>query len=297
MTIDLTGKTALVTGSTDGVGRLVARNLGAAGAHVLVHGRDEKRGTETVAEIRQGGGLADFLQADLASLASVRTLAAAVTERTDRLHILINNAGIGMARDENFDGAAFAFADGKLTNPDFRFADRRRTSEDGHELFFAVNYVSSFLLTRLLLPLLLRSAPARIVNVASNGQRAIEFDDVMLEKGYDDFRAYCQSKLAMVMSTIDLAGELGGTGVTVNVLHPASRMSTGMTRYSGLPEVPGALEEGAAAILQLATSPGVEGSSGRYFKVMEEAQANQQAYDADARRRLRSMSLALTGLE
>jgi NAD(P)-dependent dehydrogenase (short-subunit alcohol dehydrogenase family) len=143
----LNGKTALVTGSTDGVGRLVAKRLGAAGARVLVHGRNRERGERVVAEIEEGGGPADFLAADLASLAEVRRLADAVRQRTDRLDILINNAVIGT-------GGARA---------------SRQTSADGHELRFAVNYLAGFLLTRLLLPLIRNSAPARVVNVASAG--------------------------------------------------------------------------------------------------------------------------------
>jgi NAD(P)-dependent dehydrogenase (short-subunit alcohol dehydrogenase family) len=141
----LDGKTALITGSTDGVGRLVAKRLGEAGARVLVHGRSHERGQRTVAEIRQSGGEAEFLRADLASLAEVRQLAGSVQEGTDRLDILINNAGIGTGGS----GAP------------------RETSADGHELRFAVNYLAGFLLTRLVLPMLKGSGPARIVNVAS----------------------------------------------------------------------------------------------------------------------------------
>ena len=196
----LTGKTVLVTGSTDGVGRLVARQLGEAGARVLVHGRDAARGAQVVSDIEHAGGAATFLRAELASLAEVRRLAAAVQEETDRLDILINNAGIGTA------------------------GGVRQESADGFELRFAVNYLAEFLLTRLLLPLLRASAPARIVNVPSAGQQAIDFADVMLTRGYSGARAYCQSKLAQVMFTFDLAEKLAGTGVTETCLHPATYM-------------------------------------------------------------------------
>jgi NAD(P)-dependent dehydrogenase (short-subunit alcohol dehydrogenase family) len=268
----LNGKTALVTGSTDGVGRLVAKRLGAAGARVLVHGRNRERGERVVAEIEEGGGPADFLAADLASLAEVRRLADAVRQRTDRLDILINNAGIGT-------GGARA---------------SRQTSADGHELRFAVNYLAGFLLTRLLLPLIRNSVPARIVNVASAGQQAIDFTDLMLTRDYGGTRAYCQSKLAQIMFTVDLADELRGSGVTVNALHPATYMDTTMVRAAGITPW-STVEEGAEAILNLATSPELEGRSGLYFNGQSEARADAQAYDAEARRRLKAISRELTG--
>ncbi len=264
----LTGKTALITGSTDGVGRAVATRLGEAGARVLVHGRDQDRGNRVVAEVTQSGGAAEFLVADLASLAEVRRFGETVWQRTDRLDILINNAGIGTA------GAA------------------RQTSADGHELRFAVNYLAGFLLTHLLLPLLRRSAPARIVNVASAGQQPIDFADVMLTRGYSGARAHCQSKLAQIMFTIDLAEALAGTGVTVNVLHPATYMDTAMVRRAGVTPR-SSVEEGAEAILKLAASPAVEGRSGCYFNGLHEARAERQAYDTAARRQLRAISQEL----
>jgi NAD(P)-dependent dehydrogenase (short-subunit alcohol dehydrogenase family) len=269
--ISLEGKTALITGSTDGVGRVVAQRLGKMGARVLVHGRDGARGERVVAEIKTGGGTAEFLTADLAALAQVRRLAEAVRRTTNRLDILINNAGIGSA------GAA------------------RQTSADGHELRFAVNYLAGFLLTYLLLPLVRQSTPARIVNVASAGQQAIDFADVMLTRGYSGSRAYCQSKLAQIMFTIDLAGELEGAGVTVNALHPATYMNTTMVRRAGVTPI-SSVEEGAEAILNLAAAPALAGRSGLYFNGLREARADRQAYDADARARLRALSLELTGL-
>ncbi|HEY1934972.1 MAG TPA: SDR family NAD(P)-dependent oxidoreductase [Acetobacteraceae bacterium] len=265
------GKTALITGSTDGVGRVVALQLAQAGARVLVHGRDASRGNQVVAEIRAAGGNADFLAADLSSLTNVRRLADTARQTTRRLDILINNAGIGTA------GAA------------------RQTSADGHELRFAVNYLGGFLLTHLLLPLLQASAPARIVNVSSAGQQALDFDDVMLTHGYSGARAYCQSKLAQIMFTIDLAQELAGSGVIVNALHPATYMNTTMVRRAGVTPI-STVEQGAEAILNLAVSFEIEGRSGRYFNGLREARANAQAYDAAARQRLRTISLELTGL-
>jgi NAD(P)-dependent dehydrogenase (short-subunit alcohol dehydrogenase family) len=269
----LNGKTALITGSTDGVGRLVAKRLGEAGARVLVHGRNRERGEGLVAEIKEGGATAEFLAADFSALAEVRRLAEAVQQRTDRLDVLINNAGIGTGGS----GAP------------------RQTSADGHELRFAVNYLAGFLLTCLLLPLIKQSVPSRIVNVASAGQQPIDFTDVMLTRGYSGTRAYCQSKLAQIIFTVDLAGELHGTGVTVNALHPATYMDTTMVRRAGITPS-SSVEEGAEAILSLATSPALEGRSGLYFDGLREARADGQAYDAEARRRFNAISLELTSL-
>jgi len=264
-------KTALITGATDGVGRVVARQLGKRGWRVLVHGRDGERGEAVVREIEQSGGAASFMAADLAALAEVRALAAGVRQATDRLDLLINNAGIGTA------------------------GSGRQVSQDGHELRFAVNYLAGFLLTYSLLPLLKASAPARIVNVSSAGQQAIDFSDVMLEKRYSGVAAYCQSKLAQIMFTVDLAQELKGAGIIVNALHPSTYMNTTMVRRAGVTPA-STVETGAEAILQLAVSPGLEGKSGLYFNVMNEARANAQAYDARARQQLRDLSLRLTRL-
>jgi NAD(P)-dependent dehydrogenase (short-subunit alcohol dehydrogenase family) len=265
-------RTALVTGATDGVGRVVARELGKQGWRVLVHGRDRERGQALVREIEQMGGSATFLAADLSSLAEVRRLAAEVKQMTDRLNLLINNAGIGTA------------------------GSGRQTSADGHELRFAVNYLAGFLLTHLLLPLLKASAPARIVNVSSAGQQAIDFSDVMLTRHYSGSTAYRQSKLAQILFTVDLADELKGSGVIANALHPSTYMNTTMVRRAGVSPM-SRVEDGAAAILRLAVSPELEGRSGLYFNVLKESRADPQAYDAAARGKLRALSLELTGLE
>lgn len=269
--MELKGTTVFITGSTDGVGRLVAQRLGTAGANVLVHGRNKERGETVVSAIKAQGGKAEFIAAELSSLAEVRRFADTVRAKTDRLDVLINNAGIGTA------GA------------------KRQTSPDGYELRFAVNYLAGFLLTALLLPLLKASAPSRIVFVASAGQQAIDFDDVMLERGFSGVRAYCQSKLAQIMFTMDLAGELKGTGVTVNSLHPATYMNTTMVRQAGVSPV-STVEQGADAILNLATSTALEGRSGLYFNGLRESRADAQAYDAKAQQKLRQLSLDLTGL-
>jgi NAD(P)-dependent dehydrogenase (short-subunit alcohol dehydrogenase family) len=271
--MDGKARTALITGATDGVGRVVAQRLAKDGWRVLVHGRNRDRGEGLVREIEQAGGSASFMAADLASLAEVRRLADEVRKATDQLHLLINNAGIGTAGN----------------------APGRQTSADGHELRFAVNYLAGFLLARLLLPLLTASAPSRIVNVASAGQQALDFFDVMLTRQYSGVAAYCQSKLAQIMFTIDLADELKGTGVIANALHPSTYMNTTMVRQAGVSPT-SRVEDGAEAILQLAVSPALDGRSGLYFNVMREARANAQAYDAEARAKLRTLSQKLTGL-
>lgn len=270
---DLSGRTALVTGSTSGLGREVAKRLGALGATVIVHGRNRERGAEVVDEIEQGAGSAVFYRADFASFEQIRELAARVREDHDRLDLLINNAGI--------------WTEGTGT---------RRTTEDGHELVFQVNYLAGFLLTHRLLPLLEDSAPARIVNIASVAQQAIEFDNVMLTSGYSASRAYAQSKLAQVMFAMNLAEQLEGTGVTANSLHPATLMDTEMVEQAGI-EPRASVDDGAEAVMKLAVSPALEGRTGLYFNGLEEARANDQAYDASARDELRALSARLTGID
>ena len=265
--------TALITGATDGVGRLVAKQLAAKGFRMLVHGRSRERGESLVREIEAAGGKATFLQADLASLAEVRKLADQVKAETPKLELLINNAGIGSTGDK----------------------PGRQVSADGHELRFAVNYLSGFLLTHLLMPLLKAAAPSRIVNVASAGQKALDFDDIMLTRTYNGTDAYRHSKLAQVLFTVDLANELKGSGVIANTLHPSTYMNTTMVRQSGTTPI-STVETGAEAIMQLAVSPALEGKSGLYFNVLRETRADPQAYDAAARARLKALSLKLTGL-
>ncbi len=262
-------QTILVTGATDGLGREVARELARLGARVLLHGRDEKKAEDTRRAIAEstGNDRLEVLIADLSSLAAVRGLAEQTKATTDALHALVNNAGIA--------------------------GPPRTVTKDGFELHFAVNYLSHFLLTKKLFHLLERSAPARVVNVTSVGQTPIDFDDPMMERGYDPMRAYCQSKLAQVSFTFTLGEHLNDALVTVNALHPATLMDTKMVRdYFGVPQT--SVEEGVEATVRLVTDPALDGVSGRYFNGLHESGAHPQANDRDARKELWDLSEQLT---
>jgi NAD(P)-dependent dehydrogenase (short-subunit alcohol dehydrogenase family) len=267
---DAAEATILVTGATDGLGKRVASALARRGATVLVHGRSPERLEATLEELRgqTSSQKVDSYLADLSSLGAVRDLADRIISEYDRLDMLVNNAGI--------------------------IVQERKESEDGYELTFAVNYLSHFLLTRLLLPLLKGSAPARIVNVASAGQSPIDFDDPMLERGYDAMRAYSTSKLAQIMFTFELAERLSGTGVSVNALHPASLMDTKMVQDT-FGYTMSTVEEGTEAVVRLAVSPELEGVTGRYFDGTREARADGQAYVKEARQTLWELSEELCG--
>jgi NAD(P)-dependent dehydrogenase (short-subunit alcohol dehydrogenase family) len=259
----------LITGATDGLGRALAGELARAGATVLVHGRSEERIAEVLEEVGGRG-----YRADLSSLEEVRGLAEQVLGAEPRLDALVNNAGIGTTLP----------GDGE-----------RVESRDGYELRFAVNYLAGFALTRLLLPRLIDGAPARIVNVSSAGQAPIDFDDVMLERRYSGVQAYCQSKLAQIMFTFDLGEELRDRAVTATALHPATYMPTKMVLHARGSAV-STLEEGVQATLRLVADPALDDVTGRYFNGTREARADSQAYDPDARRRLRELSRELTGV-
>jgi NAD(P)-dependent dehydrogenase (short-subunit alcohol dehydrogenase family) len=272
----LAEQTILVTGATDGLGRALAEALAKAGPTLLIHGRDEARGRSTLAQIEAASGnhKLRWLCAELSSLEQVGALARGVSQQCDRLDVLVNNAGIGTTLP----------GDG-----------RRLESQDGYELRFAVNYLAGYLLTRLLLALLEGSAPARVVNVSSAGQAPIDFDDVMLERHYDGVQAYCQSKLAQIMFTFDLAEELDGRVVSATCLHPGTYMPTKMVRAAGVqPLTP--LERGVAATQRLIAAPELEGVTGAYFDGLRQAAAHPQANDPGARRTLRELSDRLCGL-
>lgn len=261
---------ALVTGSTDGLGREVARRLAAEGAHVIVHGRNAERGKAVVDEINASGkGSARFYAADFASLADVRRLADDIARDYDRLDLLVNNAGVFVRGAE------------------------RKVSADGHELHMAVNYLAGFLLTNRLLPLLEKGRSPRIVNVSSLSASPIDFDDVMITKGYSGNRGYGQSKLAQVFFTKDLAESLAPKGIRVYALHPATYMDTTMVRAGGLTPR-STVDEGAIATMHAITTT-IE-PSGTYFNGLKVGTPNAQADDPEARRKLRELSQRLTGV-
>jgi NAD(P)-dependent dehydrogenase (short-subunit alcohol dehydrogenase family) len=264
----LQGKVVMVTGSTDGLGRDVALRSAALGATVIVHGRNQERGNAVVSEITTARkGSARFYAADFSSLAEVRTLARTIDRDYPRLDVLVNNAGVWLKE--------------------------RQVSKDGHELHFAVNYLAGFLLTRMLLPKIIASAPSRIVNVSSLSASPIDFTDVMLERPGRAGQGYGQSKLAQVMFTFDLAAELKDTNVTVTALHPASLMDTALVREAGAAPR-STVNEGAIAVMQQITG---NVQSGRYYNGLQIAAPHPQANDESVRARLRQISMELAGLK
>ncbi|MFF1260354.1 SDR family NAD(P)-dependent oxidoreductase [Streptomyces sp. NPDC058321] len=264
----------LITGATQGLGRGIALDLAPRGDTLLLHGRDAGRLEAVTAEVRAAAPDATVRTylADLSDLDQVRAMADRIRDAEPRLDVLVNNAVAG--------GGAEPL--------------RRELSAQGHELRFAVNHLAPYALIRGLLPLLKASAPARIVNVASMGQDRIDFDDVMLERDYEGLRAYCRSKLALIMATFELGAELEGTGVTVNALHPAHLMDTEGVRAYGFTPVT-AIDEGVRPTVRLITDPELGSTTGRYFDRFTDARAHEQAYDKEARRRLMALTDELTG--
>lgn len=259
-------RVVLVTGSTGGLGREVARALAAEGDHVIVHGRSEERGRALVDELRATEGSARFYAADFGSLAEVRALAAAIRADYDRLDVLVNNAGIAL--------------DGE-----------RRLSEDGLELHFQVNYLAGFVLAEALLPMLRESDDGRLVNVSSGGQAPVDFDDLRLDADYSMWRAYSVSKHAQIMQVVDLAEDPRNASLRINALHPSAFMNTDMVVELGI-EPESSVETGRDAVLRLIDGPDV--GSGDFYDVFEKSRARfDQAYDAAARERLRTVSLEL----
>ncbi|MFP4085884.1 MAG: SDR family NAD(P)-dependent oxidoreductase [Desulfobacteraceae bacterium] len=265
----------LITGATDGIGKITAQKLASMGASVLIHGRSHEKCESTLNDIREKTGnkkLGSYV-ADFSSLSEVRTMAEQISTVHSKLHVLINNAGVGPPKP----------------------AGKNPLSKDGYEICFAVNYLAPFLLTHLLVPLLKRGAPSRIVNISSAAQEPIDFD-MMLERSYNPWKTYGQSKLALTIFTFDLAEQLKDNGVTVNCLHPGSLLDTKMVRESfGMAQ--GSAESGAEVEVYAATDPALEGRTGRYFDQKQEARAHRQAYEPEVRRTLRELSEELTGIQ
>jgi NAD(P)-dependent dehydrogenase (short-subunit alcohol dehydrogenase family) len=261
----LQGKMCLVTGSTSGIGKVTARELANKGATVVLVSRSRAKGEATQAEIKQATGNphVELLVADLSLLKDVRRLAAEFQLTHDHLHILVNNAGCAYPR--------------------------RTLTSEGLEATLAVNYLAPFLLTELVLDTLKASAPVRIINVSSaqHANASIEFDNLQGEKKYANLRNYNQAKLALLLYTYELARRLEGTGVTVNALHPgvtASNFVDGMNGPAAwamklLKPFLLTVEQGAQTTLYLATSPQVEGVTGKYFVKSQEKQSSKSSYD------------------
>ncbi|MEJ7842442.1 MAG: SDR family oxidoreductase [Rubrobacter sp.] len=274
------GKVALVTGGTSGIGKATAMALAAMGADVVIVGRDPERGEKAAAEIRaQTGGRVDLALADLASQAEVRALAGEFRRRYDRLDVLVNNAGLVQSK--------------------------RTETPDGIETTFAINHLAPFLLTNLLLDVLEKSAPSRVVTVSSEAERwgNIDFDDLQSKKRYRGFPVYGMTKLANIMFTYELAERLKGTGVTATCMHPGAVNTRFGTNNSGPMTILFRLfkpfmrapEQGADTVIWLSSSPEVEGASGRYYSDRKLVEPKKVASNPDARRRLWEESERLTG--
>lgn len=279
----MTGKTVLITGGTDGIGKQAAQELAGIGAQVVVVGRSPEKTKAALEEIRRESGSkkVSSLIADLASLAQVRRLAGEFRTKYGKLDVLVNNAGTVFTS--------------------------RRESEDGHEKTFAVNHLSHFLLTDLLLDLLKTAAPSRVVTTSSgshlNGK--IKFDDINLTRRYFMMYAYAQSKLANVMFTYELSRRLEGSQVTATCLHPGMvntnigrdgnwlmRLIQPLIFSRGI-----SVEAGAETLVYLASSPEVDGVTGKYFYKKKAVKTSPASYDQDAQQRLWAISEKMTGLK
>lgn len=278
----LTGKVCLVTGATSGIGEVTAREIARIGCRVVITARNEQKADDAVKKLRAESGSfeIDSLVADLSSQAEVRKLADQFKRENDRLDILINNAG-----------AIYL---------------RRSLSPDGIEMTLAVNHLAPFLLTNMLLDLLIKSAPSRIINVASNSHvgQEIDFSDLESRNGYRFMRVYGRSKLANVLFTYELSRRLAGKGVTVNALHPGL-VGTNMGANNGwlvkffLPLfrlVSMSPDEGAETSIYLASSSEVEGVSGKYFYQKKQIPSSPNSYDEDIARQLWEVSAKMTGM-
>ncbi len=275
-------KVVLVTGANSGIGRAASLALAKKGATLVMVARDKERGEAARSEIirESQNGSVDLLLADLSSLESVRQLATEFQRKYSKLHVLINNAGL--------------------------FNQRRHLTMDGYEDTFATNYLAPFLLTNLQLDLLKASAPSRIINVSSVGHYSghINFDDLNLEKEYGGWKAYGQSKLALVFFTHELAKKLQGTSVTVNAVHPGTVATNIWSRPLGpvgfimaLPKLfMTSPERGAETIVYLASSPDAKDLNGEYLEKLKVKKSSDESYNEETAQRLWDVSAKLTGL-
>jgi NAD(P)-dependent dehydrogenase (short-subunit alcohol dehydrogenase family) len=277
----MTAKTCLISGGNSGIGKATALGLAKTGATVVIVCRSKERGEAALAQIIVKGGNrnVELMLADMSSQDSIRRLASDFKAGHEKLHLLVNNAGV--------------------------YLTRRTTTVDGLESTFAINHLGPFLLTNLLLDLLMSSAPSRIVNVTSDAHNGakVNFEDLQGEKKFSGWQAYGQSKLAMILFTHELAKRLEGTGVTVNSAHPGV-VRTNFAKNNGLVTFGFRLlrpffispETAARRILYVATSPELEGVTGKYFTKMHAAKSSQESYSDDSAERLWHISEQLTKL-
>ena len=277
-------KICLITGATSGIGKAAAVQLAELGATLVVVGRNPDKTTTAVKQIQDQTGNQEvhFFIADLSSLEAIRQLAVEFKAWHQRLDVLVNNAGALMLS--------------------------RQETVDGIEMTFALNHLSYFLLTNLLLDVLKSSSPSRVVNVSSDAHHNthLDFDDLQIQKRYRGHKAYGRSKLANLLFTYELARRLEGTGVTVNGLHPGVVATGFLATNNGLRgrlhnlldvrRVGRSVENGARTVTYLATSSDVEAVSGKYFMDEEIVSSSPASYDNDASTRLWQVSEELTGL-
>jgi NAD(P)-dependent dehydrogenase (short-subunit alcohol dehydrogenase family) len=264
-------KTILITGSTDGIGKQTALDLAKTGATILLHGRNPARGERVLHEIRKatGNGRIEIFIADLASLKQVRSLAEQVYQKHNTLNVLINNAGV--------------------------YENTRKITQEGFEMSFAVNHLAPFLLTYLLLDLLKRGAPSRIINVTSMVHASsLDFENLQGEKHYSGYEAYSLSKLCNILFTYKLARKLEGTGVTANCLHPGV-ISTKLLK-TGWGAGGSPVTQGSGTSVYLATAPELDSVTGKYFMNRKQNKSSGISYNQEAQTKLWQISEKLTGL-
>ncbi len=273
------GKVCMITGANSGIGKVMALELAKKGANVVMVCRSKERGEKARKEIiaQSGNNSVELIVADLSLTSEVRRLAEEFRKKHDRLHVLINNAAL--------------------------WPTKKMTTKEGLETQFAINHLSHFLLTNLLLDVIKASAPARIINVSSGLHRRVkmDFDNLQAEKGYRHMGVYGRTKLANVYFTKELARRLNGTNVTVNAFTPGM-VSTNLGRYmSGVSRwfwktFSGSAEKGAATGVYLASSPEVEGVTGKYFANSKERNSSKISYDLEIAKRLWKVSEDLAGM-
>lgn len=260
-------KTILITGATDGLGKATAFALAKLGHELILHGRNQIKGAKLISDIKAQTGNQNlhYYNADFAELAQIKSLSQTVLSNHSNLNVLVNNAGLGVESS-------------------------RRESKDGIEMIFQVDYLSTYILSNLLLPLLEKSENPQVINVASAGQAPINFSDPLLEKTWSGVQSYCQAKLCQIALTFEMA--LSNKKVSFNALHPASYMPTKIVTHMFSPQ--SEIQDGVESLLHLIATE--IPTTGKYYFQRKESVASEQAYDPNARKKLMALSLELTGI-